>query len=159
MSNDTRAKLQLGEVLGAVDLNGKEVWKELSDEQRKKDINFFTLNRYLSTVSGSRDVQEYHVLLTNERYNKYLFDFMKPHPELTWQLACSCAEEPPAIRRHNWLSLKKQKNKTVTFLAELFPDMKMADIETMAEITTTKEIKDYCKNLGWDKKQINAIKL
>jgi hypothetical protein len=36
--------------------------------------------------------------------------------------------------------------------------MKMSDVETLAVITTDKEIKEYAKDLGWDKKQINAIK-
>ena len=45
------------------------------------------------------------------------------------------------------------------FLAELFPNMKRADIETLAAITTDKEIKQYCESLGWDKKEINGIKL
>ena len=40
-----------------------------------------------------------------------------------------------------------------------FPNMKMADIETLAAITTEEEIKEYAQALGWDKKQINAIKL
>jgi hypothetical protein len=37
--------------------------------------------------------------------------------------------------------------------------MKSEDLEAMSEITTDKEIKEYCKELGWDKKEINAIKL
>jgi hypothetical protein len=36
--------------------------------------------------------------------------------------------------------------------------MKRADIATLAVITTDREIKDYCQNLGWDKKEVNAIK-
>ena len=54
---------------------------------------------------------------------------------------------------------KKSKNKKVEFLAELFPNMKMSDVETLAAITTDKEIKEYAKDLGWDKKQIADIKL
>jgi hypothetical protein len=57
------------------------------------------------------------------------------------------------------LPLKKEKNKKEEFLAELFPNMKRADIETLATITTDKEIKQYCESLGWDKKAINGIKL
>jgi len=37
--------------------------------------------------------------------------------------------------------------------------MKRKDAETLASITTEKEIKKYCEGLGWDKKQINDIKL
>jgi hypothetical protein len=60
---------------------------------------------------------------------------------------------------HEYIALKRQKNKKEEFLAELYPNMKRADIETLAIITTEKEIKEYCATLGWDKKEINAIKL
>jgi hypothetical protein len=69
-----------------------------------------------------------------------------------------CSHESKKTYFHEWISLKKQKNKKEEFLAELFPNMKMSDIETLAVITTDKEIKEYAKDLGWDKKQINAIK-
>jgi hypothetical protein len=60
---------------------------------------------------------------------------------------------------HEWIPLKKQKNKKEELLAELFPNMKMSDVQTLAVITTDKEIKEYAKDLGWDKKQIADIKL
>ena len=47
---------------------------------------------------------------------------------------------------------------TKELLAELFPTMKRSDIATLANITTDREIKDHCQDLGWDKKQVNAIK-
>jgi hypothetical protein len=37
--------------------------------------------------------------------------------------------------------------------------MKMDDINALAEITTEDEIKKHCEQLGWDKKQINGLKL
>jgi hypothetical protein len=37
--------------------------------------------------------------------------------------------------------------------------MKRTDVETLAAISTDKEIKQYCEDLGWDKKAINGIKL
>ena len=39
--------LKLNDILAAVDLNGKEVWDDLTEEQRKSVV-FFTLNRYIS---------------------------------------------------------------------------------------------------------------
>lgn len=151
-------KIALAEVLAAVDLDGKEVWDDLDDEQKKRDINFYTLNRYLSNVQGSREKQEAHVVVCNERFNKNLFDIMSKHPQLAWQCACSCSYDGEHIQRHKWLGIKREKNKKVEFLAKLFPNKKMDDIETLAAITTTEEIKEYCEQLGWDKKQIKSIK-
>jgi hypothetical protein len=151
-------KLKLNEILAAVDMNAKEVWDDLSQEQRKS-IVFFTLNRYISSIQGSREEKEHFVLLANERFNKNLFLFLNKHPKLLWQLACSCGHESKKVFFHQWLKLTKSKDKKVDFLGELFPNMKQADLETMAKVTTTKEIKEYCESLGWDKKQIGAIKL
>ena len=82
---------------------------------------------------------------------------MNKHPQLAWLSACSCSYDG-SIQRHKWLGLKKQKNKKVEFLANLFPDKKIDDLETLAAVTSTKEIKEYCEQLGWDKKQLATIK-
>ena len=150
--------LKLNEILAAVDLNGKEVWDDLTEEQRKSVV-FFTLNRYISSVQGSREDQEHFVLLGNERFNKNLFLLLNKHNKLLWQLACSCGHESKKVFFHKWLKLTKTKNKKEEFLGTLFPNMKTEDIRTMAAITSDKEIKEYCKELGWDEKQVNAIKL
>ena len=150
--------LKLNEILAAVDLNGKEVWDDLTEEQRKS-VGFFTLNRYISSVQGSREDQEHFVLLGNERFNKNLFLLLNKHNKLLWQLACSCGHESKKVFFHKWLKLTKTKDKREDFLSTLFPNMKIEDVRTMAAITSDKEIKEYCKELGWDKKQINAIKL
>lgn len=153
----SKSNLKLNEILAAVDLNGKEVWDDLSEEQRKS-IVFYTLNRYISSVQGSREEKEHFVLLGNERFNKHLFLLLNKHPKLLWQLACSCGHESKKVFFHKWLKLTKSKNKRIDFLADLFPNTKKQDLETMAEITTDEEIKQYCVELGWDKKEINAIK-
>lgn len=154
MTNDFKLK----DVLAAVDLDGKEVWDELTEEQRKSVV-FFTLNRYISNVQGSREIKEHYLVVGNERFNKNLFSIISKHPKLTWQLACSCSHESKKIQHHEWLSLKKEKDKKLEFLSELFPNIKRSDLETLSAITTDKEIKQYCEGLGWDKKQINGIKI
>jgi hypothetical protein len=147
------------DMIPAVDLGIKELWDAATDEG-KKEIkgDFFNLTRYISSVkSSNRELQEHFVLTVNEFYNKNWNDIQK-HPKLVWQTLCLCSHESKKKQFHEWIPLKKQKNKKVEFLAELFPDMKMSDVETMAVITTDKEVKAYCEKLGWDKKQINAIK-
>ena len=86
------SKLKLNEILASVDMNAKHLWAELTDEQRKSVV-FFTLNRYISSVQGSREEKEHFVLLGNERFNKNLFLLLNKHNKLLWQLACSCGHE------------------------------------------------------------------
>ena len=148
------------EIIPAVDLGMKDLWDAATEEGRKEiKGDFWTLNRYISNVkSTSREVQEHFVLTVNEYYNKNWNDIQK-HPKLVWQTLCVCSMGNGKTYFHEWIPLKKQKNKKVDFLAELFPTMKMADVETLAAITTDKEIKEYARDLGWDKKQIADIKL
>jgi hypothetical protein len=70
-----------------------------------------------------------------------------------------CSHESKKTQFHEWLPLKREKNKKEEVLAELFPNMKRSDIATLAAISTDKEIKQYCEDLGWDKKAINGLKL
>jgi hypothetical protein len=148
------------EIIPAVDLGMKDLWDAATEEGRKEiKGDFWTLNRYISNVkTNSREVQEHFVLTVNEYYNKNWNDIQK-HPKLVWQTLCVCSMGNSKTYFHEWIPLKKQKNKKIDFLAELFPTMKMADVETLAAITTDKEIKEYARDLGWDKKQIADIKL
>jgi hypothetical protein len=148
------------EIIPAVDMGLKDLW-DAAPEEGQKEIkgDFWNLNRYISNVkSSNRELQEHFVLTTNEFYNKNWASIQK-HPKLVWQSLCMCSHESKKTYFHEYIPLKKQKNKKVEWLAEQFPNMKMSDVETLASITTDKEIKEYAKDLGWDKKQVNEIKL
>jgi len=148
------------EIIPAVDLGLADLWDAATEEGRKEiKGDFWTLNRYISSVkSNNRELQEHFVLTVNEFYNKN-WAAIQQHPKLVWQTLCLCSHESKKTHFHEWIPLKKSKNKKEEFLATLFPNMKLADIEALAAITTDKEIKEYAKDLGWDKKQIADIKL
>ena len=148
------------DMIPAVDMGIKELWDAATDEGQKEiKGDFWTLNRYISNIKSSdREMKEHYVLTTNEFYNKNWADIQK-HPKLVWQSLCLASHESKKTQFHEWIPLKVHRNKKEEFLAEQFPNMKMADIETLASITTDEEIKEYALSLGWDQKQINAIKL
>ena len=148
------------DMIPAVDMGLKELWDAATEDGRKEiKGDLWNLNRYISNVkSSNKDLQEHYLMTVNEFYNKNWNDIAK-HPKLQWQTLCMCSHESKKTQFHEWLGLKREKNKKEEFLAELFPNMKRADIETLASITTDKEIKQYCEGLGWDKKAINGIKL
>ena len=58
-------KLPIKDILAAIDMNAKSVWKELSDEERKQ-VSFWLLNRYISAVQGSREEMELAVFKTRK---------------------------------------------------------------------------------------------
>jgi hypothetical protein len=148
------------EMIPAVDMGLKDLW-DAATEEGQKEIkgDLWNLNRYISAVkSSNRELQEHYILTVNEFYNKNWAAISK-HPKLQWLSLCACSHESKKTHFHEWIPLKRQKNKKEEWLAEQFPNMKPDDIATLAAITTDKEIKEYAADLGWDKKQINEIKL
>jgi hypothetical protein len=145
--------LPVKDILAAVDMGAKSVWDELSDEERKQ-INFWLLNRYVSSVKGNREAQELAVFKTNEYYNKNWSILGTRHPKLQWQLLCM-AGNTGKIEFHQWMGFK-QKGKTnsaaVKVLQQIYPNMKQDEVELLAGISTTKEIKALAEEHGIDVK-------
>lgn len=148
------------DMIPAVDMGLMELWDAATDEGRKEiKGDFWTLNRYISNVkSSNRELKEHYLLTVNEFYNKN-WALIQNHPKLVWQTLCLCSHESKKAQFHEWLPLKREKDKKTEFLAELFPNMKLNDVETLSAITSEKEIKKYCENMGWDKAQVAKIKL
>lgn len=148
------------DIIPSVDMGIKDLWDAVSDTGRKEIKNsFWVLNRFISSVKTNNVELEMHYLLTvNEYYNKNWFSIQK-HPKLVWLSLCAASHESKKTVFHESIPVKIQQNKKVNILSELFPNMKMDDVNALAEITSTDEIKNYCEDLGWDKKQINGLKL
>jgi hypothetical protein len=148
------------DMIPAVDMGLTELWDAATEEGRKEiKGDFWNLNRYISNVkSSNRELKEHYVLTVNEFYNKN-WALIQHHPKLVWQTLCLCSHESKKQHFHEWLPLKREKDKKTEFLADLFPNMKMNDLETLSAMTSEKDIKKYCEGLGWDKAQIAKIKL
>ena len=65
----TQKRLPVKDILAAIDMGAKNVWDELDNDERKQ-VSFWLLNRYASSVNGSREEQELAIFKTNEYYNK-----------------------------------------------------------------------------------------
>ena len=134
-------KLPLKDVLAAIDLNAKNVWDELSDEERKQ-VSFYLLNRYVSSVKGTREKAELAVFKTNEYYNKGFFVLQK-HKKLLWQLLCMSGNTGK-IQYHEWIGYKHKKtsNKYQKELEKIYPNMKEDELQLMLSLMTKKEFKE-----------------
>jgi len=151
-------KLPIKDILGAIDMNAKEVWKELGDDE-KKQVSFWLLNRYVSSVTGSREKQELAVIKTNEYYNKHFNDIgvgkENGHQELMWQLLCASGGTGK-IEFHQWIGFKKKQgsDKAVKLLERIYPNMKLDEVELLARLSTKKELKQLAEEHG-----IEGVKL
>ena len=139
-------KLAIKEILSWIDNGNSNIWNDLEDEH-KKQISFWLLNRYVSGIQGSRDKQELAVFKTNEYYNKHFNDIGvskdKGHPKLLWQLLCMSGNTGKN-EFHPWIGFKKRDGSTgkaMSLLEKLNPNMKTDEVELLARIYTKKELK------------------
>jgi len=145
-------KLNIVNEMRQLDRKNRNFYRELTEEERKKFSNYLMI-RWASCVEGSKDMQEFYLIATNERLNKHFFT-INQHPELQW--LCATAVSPDmGTPRHNWISPKKKEagaSAVKKQLAELFPTYKPDEIDLLAKITTKKEIDQYIRDHGRDTK-------
>tara|TARA_E500000178_G_scaffold333315_1_gene368076 strand:+ start:459 stop:914 length:456 start_codon:yes stop_codon:yes gene_type:complete len=141
-----QAKLPIKDVLAAIDMGAKSVWDELNEEERKS-VGFWLLNRYASSVTGNREKQELAVFKTNEFYNKNWNELGMRHPKLQWQLICQ-AGNTGKIEFHPWIGFKKKNgdnSKGIKLLKQIYPNMKEDEIELLTNLSTKKELKQLAE--------------
>jgi len=145
------AKLPIKDILAAIDMNAKSVWKEFTVEERKQ-VSFWLLNRYISAVQGSTDDQALAVFKTNEYYNKHFNTIGvgkdNGHQELMWQLLCMSGAWGK-IKFHPYIGFKKKgsnNNNAIKLLEQIHPNMKQKEIEMLAGMYTTKELRQLAED-------------
>ena len=146
-------KLPIKDILAAIDMGAKNVWNELNEEERKQ-VSFWLLNRYISAVQGSTDDQALAVFKTNEYYNKHFNTIgvgkENGHQELMWQLLCMSGATGN-IEFHKYIGFKKKSesnSKAIKILEEIYPNMKSDEVELLARTSTKKEIKQLAEEHG-----------
>lgn len=144
----SKNKIPLRDILAALDMNSKTVWNEL-DEDERKSVGFWLLNRYMSNVNGNFEKQAMAVFKTNEYYNKNYNDLQKDHKQLLWQLLCASGGTGK-IESHSWLGLKSKKGSTkpMRLLEKIYPNMKLDEVQLLAKLYTTKELRKLAKEHG-----------
>ena len=141
-------KLSIHNEMARFDKKDREFYQGLTDEERKKFSNYLMI-RWGSSVQGSRELQEFYVISTNERLNKHFFAVNR-HPHLQWLMATSVS---PGLgpQRHQWIAPKKKdasNNEIKKALMEIYPTMKIADIELLSKLTDKKELNRYFESTG-----------
>ena len=141
-------KLDIGNEMRQFDRKNRNFYDELTEEERKKFSSFLMI-RWGSSVEGSRDLQEFYLIATNERLNKNFFALHR-HPKLQWLLATTVSPDI-GTPRHNWIPNKKKQSgdaKKRKQLMEIFPQYKDDEIDVMMQVVTEKEIKEHLRQMG-----------
>lgn len=149
-------KLNIANEMRAFDSKDRRFYADLTDEERKKFSNYLMI-RWGSSVQGSAELQQYYLLSCNENLNKHFFDLAK-YPELQW-LSATTVSPGMGTFRHDWIKQKKREgsnNKAVKFLRQIYPDYKEDELELLAQINDTADLKKLAKEHGWDDKRIKS---
>lgn len=113
----------------------RSFYDDLTPEERKK-FSPYLMIRWGSSVEGSADLQKFYLIATNTLLNRRFFDLSR-HPKLQWLLATTVSPDM-GTHRHPWIAPKKKdksSNDIRKKLAEIYPELKEADIDTLIKIT------------------------
>lgn len=130
----------LFEALAAIDRKDYGYYDRLSEEQKLK-FNPYMLVIFTSGVTGKVELQQYHLLSTNEFANKHMFnEFIQNHPKLQWLMLCASG-----------LGKGKQFHTYIPSIKE--------SITLLKEKATVKDIKEYYKKIykNADEETLNEI--
>jgi hypothetical protein len=145
-------KLTIANEMRQFDRKSRSFYDDLTPEERKKFSNYLMI-RWGSSVEGSRELQEFYVIATNERLNKHFFNVNR-HPKLQWLMATSVSPDL-GTPRHPWIAPRKKESGASAkrkALAEIYPHYKDDELDVMMAITTQKQIDEYNRAAGNDKK-------
>ena len=149
-------KLNIANEMRAFDNKDRNFYRNLTDEERKKFSNYLMI-RWGSSVQGSPELQQYYLLSCNKNLNKHFFDLAK-YPELQW-LSATTVSPGMGTFRHDWIKQKKRdgsNNKTIKFLRQFYPELKEDELELLAKINTTEDLKQLAREHGWDDRRIKS---
>lgn len=143
-------KLNIGNEMRMFDRKVRSFYDDLDEDERKK-FSPYLMIRWGSAVEGSKELQEFYIISTNERLNKHFFNINTTrHKKLQWLMATTVSPDMGAMK-HNWISPKKKESGASAKrkqLVELFPQYKDDEIDVMMAIVTQKEIDQYHKLAG-----------
>tara|TARA_E500000318_G_scaffold13233_2_gene12326 strand:- start:230 stop:682 length:453 start_codon:yes stop_codon:yes gene_type:complete len=136
-------KLPLNTVLAAIDKKDYGFYDTLTPEHQKQ-LAPFLLNRYVSLVKGSSELQAYYLMAGNQRVNCTYFELAR-HPKLVWQLLCTVSPGM-GTQFHQWVGHKKKdkntKDKNRKYIEQLHPTAKRDELNMLVNMYTDKDIKE-----------------
>ena len=145
-------KISINTSMRAFDRKHRRFYDEIPLEERKK-FSTYLMMKYGANVEGITELQEYYLRAHNERVNLHFYDLGR-HPKLQW-LLCTTVSPNMGSQRHFWLApAQRRENRSTKFLEKLYPGMNNHEIELLAEINSTAQLKELARKMGWDEDRI-----
>lgn len=137
---------ELRNSMKAIDFRNKDYYDRIDEHERSLYSPYMTM-RYASAISGDRFYQEHYVEMVNECVNKNLFELSGKHKKLCWLLTAMCGGLKQQF--HPWIKpMKKNVNKSLQTLMQIYPNTKQSDLETLDQIITDSELEQLLEDHG-----------
>lgn len=138
-------KNNIFEVIKEIDKKNYQYY-ELLDDEHKKDIQPYTLARWISSVDGKDYKQEWYNHSINQYVNMYFWELSK-YKDLQWKLLCSCGTK--GWNKHIWIQNNKNNtNKEYDILKKFYSNLTTDEFNIKYEKMTKEEKNDVLKFLG-----------
>ena len=149
-------KLDLKEVLAAIDRNDKKYYSKLTPEEQKA-YSPFVLLRFMSSLGDQSPNIKWAILATNDLVNLGFWS-LSSHPELQHLLFCVTGLGRNQYRPWIAPNSKKNKNKKIIeFWENLYPGINDDEIDILNLEYTVEEFKEFAIDSGVDKSEIKDL--
>lgn len=149
---DKEYKMDIKEVLSALDLLDMEYYGKLTEEQQAS-ISMWTLMRFMGSTQAHPD---YHIMMTN-LFTNVNFSLLSKHPELQWKLLCLGGSGKKQY--HPWVAppRAKGKSKAQAFLATIHRGANKEELALLESMYTHEELVDMVMATGLSKQEANKV--
>lgn len=146
------SKLEIKDVLLALDTKNKKYFSTLSEEH-KKQLSMWTLMRFASSTNSNCD---YSTVIVNELVNEN-FTALYKHPELQWLLFTMCGLGSKQF--HGWIQppRKKAKNAKQQVLNDLYSGLNSLELDILEKSMSADDFENLLKSHGYTDKEIRDI--
>lgn len=150
--------LDVFRLLEALDKRDFNFYKNLSDDEKKSFAGIVAM-RWMSSVTGPKSFQEYHIIAVNEVANKHFWNSaLANHPELQYLLLARAGTGQKM--RHEWIKgpSNKSNTKVYEFLKRVYPTANDDEYKLFLEMNTANDLVDLAKMMGMQDDEIKDLK-
>lgn len=170
MAKKKEFKLDMFELLAALDRRDFKFYSNLTDEQKKAFAGIVAMRWMSNAPYGDIEDNEFHILMVNGAANQHFWNSeITNHPELQYLMLACCGtgsttkpKRAPSWSKtkHEWIKgpAKKNKNKAIKVLSEYCPTANDEELLMFFEMNDMEEIIQIAKMLGYQDKQIKELK-
>lgn len=138
-------KNDIFEVIKQIDNKNYRYYDSLNDEQ-KKELQPYTLMRWMATASGNEELHKQMTLNVNNKVNVHFWELSK-YKDLQYKLLCSCGLKK--WMRHQWLPMSKSNNdKQYKIIREFYKNLNEQDFMIKYKSLSKNDIENILRCVG-----------